>query len=159
MAVTGERAMQETEHGVRASTNQMLDMIERLGAIERSKQDTAIGSDEMIALAIEAERLSRVVFRWAGMQLEMAHASRTAVELGELASVRISDVEPRPLDRILANWREAQLRFEVAAPGSTEAARAAEDVERLRDEFRVVQDQRYDSQRPEPDLAGNGFRI
>jgi hypothetical protein len=135
--------MGHSQQDLRAATDQMVGMLQRLEAIERAKQETRLGSDELIELAVEAERLSRVVFRWAGLQLDMAHASRIEVELGGMERVRIIDVQARPLDRILANWREAQLRLEIAAPGTPEAASAADDVERLREEYHDVQADKF----------------
>ncbi len=126
------------ERDFRATTDQMLEMIERLRAVELAKQASPVGSDEFIEQAREAERLSRMVFRWAGIQLQMAEASALAVQRGEISPGRLLDVEPRPLDRILANWREAQLRFEIARPGSPEAVAASEEIERLREEYQAV---------------------
>ena len=127
----------ETERDFRATTDQMLEMIDRLSGIERAKQAAEVGSPEFIEHAREAEHLSRMVFRWAGMQLQMAEASAGAVQRGEMGPGRLIDVQPRPLDRILANWREAQLRFEIARPGSPESARASEEIERLREEYQA----------------------
>lgn len=124
----------------------MLAMIDRLRSIESEKQAVELGSPEFVALAIEAERLSRMAFRWAGMQLQMAEASAGAVQRGELSRVPLIDVKPRALDVILANWREAQLRFELAQPGSPEAAAAAEEVERLRVEFHATQEEKLAAQ-------------
>jgi hypothetical protein len=39
---------------------------------------------------------------------------------------------------ILANWREAQLRLEIARPGSPEASSAADGIERLREEYHAA---------------------
>lgn len=119
----------------RAATDQMLDMIGRLKELEQTKQRVAFGSPEFVTLAGEAEQLSRVVFRWAIMQLQMAQAAAGAVDRGEVSPAPLTEVIPRQLDQILAAWREAQLRFEIARPGSPEAAAAADDVERLREEF------------------------
>lgn len=136
--VTGDREF-------RATTDQMLAMIDRLREIEQAKQQVEFGSAEFIAMAVDAEHLSRVVFRWAGMQLQMAEASAGAVQRGEVSSEPLENVESRPLDRILANWREAQLRFEIARPGSPEAAAAADAVERLREEFRATERAKFES--------------
>jgi hypothetical protein len=65
----------------------------------------------------------------------MVQGSTGQVGRGEQSSAPLSEVIPRPLDRILAVWREAQLRFEIARPGSPEAAAAADEVERLREEY------------------------
>jgi hypothetical protein len=130
----------ESNRQFRATTDQMLGMIDRLRSVERDKQEARFGSPEFIAHAQEAERLSRMVFRWSGMQLGMAEAAAGDVQRGETSTEPLVNVHPRPLDRILANWREAQLRLEIAKPGSPEAAAAAEQVERLREEFHAVQD-------------------
>lgn len=129
-------------HEFRATTDQMLDLIDRLRDLEQSKQRVGYGSKDFVALAAEAERLSRIVFRWAGMQLLMASQAAGAVERGEESSAPLVEVEPRPLDRILNAWREAQLRFEIAQPGSEEATAAAEEVERLREEYRASDERR-----------------
>lgn len=126
------------ERDFRATTDQMLEMLARLTSIEKAKQALPLGSDEFIEKAREAEHVSRLVFRWAGVQLQMAEASAVAVQRGELAAGRLLDVELRPLDRILASWREAQLRFEIARPGSSEAAAASDEIERLREEYQAV---------------------
>ena len=130
----------------RASTDQMLRMIDRLRDVESAKQQVEFGSAEFVGHALEADQLSRVIFRWAGMQLQMAEASAGAVRRGELSPAPLSEVIPRRLDRILAAWREAQLRFETARPGSPEPAVAADDVERLREEFRVAEAAKFDSE-------------
>jgi hypothetical protein len=62
---------------------------------------------------LETLRLSRPRFFYARPGgREPARSRRSPVGL------KLIDVEPRPIDRILANWREAQLRLEIAAPGS-----------------------------------------
>lgn len=75
----------------------------------------------------------------------MAHSAAARIEAGELGpNVRLVDVEPRPLDRVLAHWREAQLRLEIAVPGSPEAEAAARDIERLREEYQAGHESRVD---------------
>jgi hypothetical protein len=68
----------------------------------------------------------------------MADQSVRRVETGTLPAEPLAAVEPRPLDRILAAWREAQLRFEMAKPGSPEAHGAADEIERLREEYHAT---------------------
>jgi hypothetical protein len=133
----------------RAFTDQMLDYIERLREAEERKRAVEVGSPEFLQAAQEAEELSRLAFRWAQMQLQLAHsvsgADRVDGEvIGAGDDVRLIDVEPRPLDRVLAHWREAQLRLEVAKPGSPESAAAVRDIERLREEYRAGHEARAD---------------
>jgi hypothetical protein len=120
----------------RALTDQMLDYIDQLRAAEETKREVEVGSPEFIRAAKDAEEIARLAFRWAQMQLEMA----LAVQGGSReipADVRLIEVKPRPLDRILAQWREAQVRLEIAAPGSPESEAAVRDIERLREEYQA----------------------
>ena len=120
----------------RAFTDQMLEYIDQFRAAEERKRSVEVGSPDFIAAAEEASELSRLAFRWAQMQLEMARAIQAKGD--QVASdVRLVDVVPRPLDRVLAHWREAQVRLEMARPGSPEADDAVKDIERLRDEYQA----------------------
>jgi hypothetical protein len=122
----------------RATTDTMLDIIDQLRAAEEHKQDVQVGSPEFLRAAKQAEELSRLAYRWAGMQLAMALSAPDRIARGQLdGDVRLSTVEPRPLDRILAQWREAQFRLEIAALGSPEAEAATREIERLRDEYQA----------------------
>jgi hypothetical protein len=124
---------------LRATTDQMFDFLEQIQAHERAKQESPMGSPEFVQEARDVERLSRLVFRWAQLELQMAQEAEGRVARGESpADVRLTNVQPRPLDRILASWREAQLRLEIATPGSEEAQTASEEIERLREEYQVA---------------------
>jgi len=124
---------------LRATTDQMFDFLEQIQAHERAKQELPMGSPEFVQESRNVERLSRMVFRWAQLELQMAQEAEGRVARGESpADVRLTNVQPRPLDRILANWREAQLRLEIATPGSEDAQAASEEIERLREEYQVA---------------------
>jgi len=133
------------ERSLRAVSDQMMSILDRLRAIETTKRSELIGTEPFVRLAREAEDLSRLVMRWAGLQLQLAIQSPEQVARGEMASQPIEAVAVRPLDRILAAWREAQMRFELAVPGSGEAARAADEVDQLREEFQRTQDLKRDN--------------
>ena len=146
-----------TDRGeIRATSDHMLGMIDRLRAIEEEKRNVEVGSGKFVELAREAETLGRLVFRWSAIQMQLAEQSTSHVEHGRLPPEPLTSFEPRPLDRILAAWREAQLRLEIARPGSEEAAAAADDVERPREEFQAVADSKRNRQ-PE-DSTGVGIR-
>jgi hypothetical protein len=129
------------DHEFRATTDKMLDLIDRLREIEVGKQNAEFASPEFVALADESEKLGRLVFRWAQLQAQMAHATPKSDGRGP-HGVRLADIEPRPLDRILADWREAQLRLEIARPGSPDAAQAADSVESLREEYHATRERK-----------------
>jgi hypothetical protein len=125
----------------RAYTDQMIEYIDQLRAAEETKRTVEVGSAAFIRAAKEAEEISRLAFRWAQMQLQMALAVEGGT--GDIpGDVRLIEVEPRPLDRVLAHWREAQVRLEVAAPGSPESEAAVRDIERLREEYQAGHKQR-----------------
>jgi hypothetical protein len=132
----------ENERELRAHSDHMVRLIERLHALEEEKHHVGVGTPEFVELAAEVERLSRLIFRWSGLQLQTAELNAARLERGEISGEPLDVFPPRPLDVILANWREAQFRFELAAPGSDEAMQAAQDVERLRDEFKAAQEQK-----------------
>ncbi len=124
---------------LRAVADQFLAVLAELRATEERKRNETLGSDEFVSLAEAAEAQGRLVFRFTGLQLELARtAAERRAQGGLQQDLRLTDVQPRALDRILAAWREAQLRLEIAAPGSAEADAAADQIERLRDEYRAI---------------------
>ena len=93
-----------------------------------------------------AEAQGRLVFRWTGIQVEIARDAARRRAKGELEpDMTINDIQPRPLDRILAACREAQVRLEIAKPGTPEAAAAADRIERLHDEYRAAANAQADA--------------
>lgn len=131
----------EDQHELRAHSDHMVQLIERLHELEEEKHHVGVGTPRFVELAEEIDRLSRLVFRWSGMQFQSAEHAATRLERGEITPQALDEVEPRRLDVILAAWREAQFRFELAHPGSAEAQEAADDIERLREEFQASQEQ------------------
>jgi hypothetical protein len=114
----------------RATTDQLLDIIDELRRLEKSKQSTALGSPEFVELAVKAADQAKLTFRWCQMQLEMAHEAAARLQSGqETPNVHLIMVTPRAIDRIL---------LEIARPGSAEAMSAADDIERLREEYQVA---------------------
>lgn len=94
---------------------------------------------DFVDTANKAADQGRLVFRWTQMQVEMAHDAAARLARGEQApNIHLVEVVPRPIDRILAHWREAQIRLEIARPGSPEAAKAVDDIERSRDEYHAA---------------------
>jgi hypothetical protein len=121
-----------------ALADQMLDWINAMQEAEGTKHDLPLGSAEFVAKAVEVERISKLAFRWAQMQLQVAEQAARRRENGQLTgSEPLASFEPRRLDLILAHWREAQLRLELAPLGSPEAQQAVDDVERLREEYQA----------------------
>jgi len=126
----------------RATTDQMLDIIDRLQKLELEKRSVGLGSTEFVRLAVLTEEQARLTFRWSQLQHQMAVETAARVARGEQApDIHLVDVTPRPLDKVLAGWREAQLRLEMAKPGSPEAEAATKDIEVLREEYQAIFEQ------------------
>ena len=138
MAVDSKDGKDGKDSEYRASSDVMMEMLRQLQHIEQVKREVTVGSERFIALAREAEDLRRNVFRWSQFQGRLAELSPEARARGELSGKPLEHVTARRIDRILADWREAELRFERAAPGSEAAAGAAADIERLREEYREM---------------------
>lgn len=132
-STTARPSEQDEAH---ALADQMLEWIGVLEGAEQAKHQMPLGSPEFVAKAAEVEQVSRLVFRWSQLQLQVAQEAAVRRARGELTgSQPLTDFRPRALDIVLTQWREAQLRLEVAPPGSPEARKAADDIERLREEY------------------------
>jgi hypothetical protein len=64
----------------RATTDQMLAILDRLRATEELQRATPLGTPEFVECARQAEADARLAFRWVQMQMQMAQetASRLA---------------------------------------------------------------------------------
>ena len=135
---------------LRATSDQTFALIERVRTIEGEKTLVEIGSPEFVDLAQEVEQLCRVLFRWSQFQVQLADEARMAKQRGDIPPLTLRSIEPRPLDRILAEWREAQIRLEIARPGTPEAEQCADDIERLREEYHATTDAKLAEDEVEP---------
>jgi hypothetical protein len=123
-------------HGeLRATSDMMLDMLERLRAAEQVKRGHLPGTREFAELAFEVLELSRMVTRWAEHQLQQANERLAEVP----STVPLAQTAKRRLDEVLAEWRQAEMQLSVALPGSPDYAHATTSVERLREEYRALQ--------------------
>jgi hypothetical protein len=114
----------------------MLSLVDQLRELERQKRGHPIGSPEFVRLAAETEGLSRLIFRWSQMQGALAEDT-----LRSQPGASIEEIAPRPIHRLLADWREAELRLLSASPGSPDAERATDAIERAREEYRRLFDE------------------
>ena len=117
----------------------MLEMLERLRAAEQVKRGHLPGTREFADLAFEVLELSRMVMRWAEHQLQQA---TEALAEQPAASVPLSHTSKRRLDEVLAEWRQAEIQLSLSTPSSPEYASATAAVERLREEYRKLQDEK-----------------
>ena len=129
---------------LRATSDSMLSMLDRVRDLESRKRELAPGTDDFARLAWEVVEQARLLVRWSELQLRQANES-LADASGP--TVPLVDVPARRLDVVLAEWRTAEMRLSQAVPGSSEAEEAARDVARLRDEYGVLQDRKIEEQR------------
>jgi hypothetical protein len=133
---------------IRAAADHMLDLMDEVRAAEERKREVPLGSEAFVELALRVATRARVVSRWADLQLQLAQSIPYGVE-----DVSISDLRPRPLERVLALWREAQIRLQLAPPGSPAASQAVDDIERLRNEYQAGFELRRDPDEADAELA------
>jgi hypothetical protein len=126
----------------------VLEIIDRLRQLEEDKREAEIGTPEFVAMATEAEGLSRDVFRWSQLQDDLAKASTRRRDGGGFSGRSIEDTPVRPLQQILADWREAEVRLQRLVPGSPEATSATREIERLREQYQAIHDTKVDREEP-----------
>jgi hypothetical protein len=136
---------------IRAAADHMLQLMDDVRNSEETKRTVPLGSEAFVELALRVATNARVVSRWADLQLQLAQSMPYGVE-----DVTIADVQPRRLERVLALWREAQIRLELAPPGSAASAKAVEDIERLRNEYQAGFELRHEADADELDAALTG---
>jgi hypothetical protein len=125
------------EGELRATSDLMLVMVDRLREAEEAKRALAPGSREFARLAYEIVEISRTVTRWSELQLRQANEFAMDADRPQPPTLR--DTPKRRLDEILAEWRQAEIRLSHASPDDPEARAAAEAVDRLREEYREQQ--------------------
>lgn len=125
------------EGELRATSDLMLVMVDRLRAAEEAKRALAPGSREFARLAYDVVEIARTVTRWSELQLRQANEFVVDTDRPQPPTLR--ETPKRRLDEILAEWRQAEIRLSHASPDDPEARTAAEAVDRLRDEYRELQ--------------------
>ena len=123
----------EIEEQLRSASDEMLDALEKLRVLESEKRTLPPSSTRFQKLAHEVERLAGTVTNRAQEQSELGVE---AAEQHELAGESTEPIEPpREVTVILSEWRDAERRLGLAAPGSPEEAACRAEVNRLRAEY------------------------
>lgn len=133
------------ESELRATSDLMLRMLDEIRELELAKRAETPGTDTFAQLAYDVMEHVRTVVRWSELQLRQANEMHgtAAADSGR----PLESVEPRRLDVVLAEWRQAEVRLSQAQPGAPEARDAAADAERLREEYRSLQERKLEEQR------------
>ena len=133
--------MGDTGQALRETSDALLRDLDVLSTIEEEKRTLEPGDPRLVQLAGRIEEIAQRVLVGSVRQRQLTEVVIAQVEA---ASPDAPDAPieqtPRPIQAILAEWRDAERRAAAAAPGSAEAAEAEALVGRLRDEYRRAHD-------------------
>ena len=129
--------MQDTGEALREASDALLRDLEALSDLEATKREIVPGDPRLIELAGTIEALAQWVLASSARQRELTIEANDLVDLGmPEAPDRSIEEMVRPIATILADWREAERRAQAAPVGSTDAAKAEDDIDRFKAEYR-----------------------
>ena len=100
-------------------------------------RDLEPGDDRLVELAGRIEEIAQRILSGSVRQHQLTQTVNAQVEAGSAGAPDASiDQTPRPIQAVLADWREAERRAASAESGSAEAAEADALVSSLREEYR-----------------------
>jgi hypothetical protein len=133
---------------LRSTSDGILRDLEVLSAIEEQKRTLEPGDPRIVELAKRVEEVATRVLAASVRQRQLAEINKAKVDAGVATTPETSiNDTPRPIADILAGWRAAELRLEVAEPGSAETAEAEALSDQLREEYRRAFESRQDASR------------
>jgi hypothetical protein len=129
--------MGDTGQALRETSDALLRDLDVLSTIEEEKRSLEPGDPRLVNLAARIEEIAQRVLVGSVRQRQLTEVVVAQIETGspEAPAAPIEDT-PRPMQSILADWRDAERRAAAATPGSADAAEAEALVTRLRDEYR-----------------------
>jgi hypothetical protein len=129
--------LSETASALRATSDALVDDLERLALLERAKREMSPEDVRLVEIAAEVEQLALRVLGQSVRQRELTEDARELAEADAPdAPSRPIAATPREIHLILAEWREAERKAVEADSGSAAALAAKSDVDRLRAEYR-----------------------
>ena len=127
----------ETGTALRETSDALLRDLDVLVTIEEEKRSLEPGDPRLVELAARVEEIARRVLAGTARQHDLTKVANAQVEAGSPnAPDAPIEATARPIQAVLADWRDAERRASAAEPGSAEAAEANALVGRLRDEYR-----------------------
>ena len=135
-----EREPLEHAADLRRTSDEFMQRLDRLYELETRKRELRPDAPEFVRLAREIEDLSRALLFAGGQQVELAEEVHADVKTGEtVVDQPIRDTPPRrDAVIVLAEWRAAERRLTAASAGSDEEREARAEVDRLREEYRLI---------------------
>jgi hypothetical protein len=127
----------ETAHALRATSDALIADLDELARLEREKRLLALDDPRLSDLSERIEALAGRVLASTTLEQELSEAARVeaSAEAPSAPDQTIEETPSREIHTILDEWRAAERRAAQAAPRSSDAARAAIEVQRLRLEY------------------------
>lgn len=124
------------ERGLKTASDSLLATLDELYALENTKRELTPGSREFVELAGRIEQLARSVLTETRRQEAFAQRAERSRGTPDEVDRPLEDVPPRPIQIILAEWRQAErLQAGVENPSPAYDQLQA-DIRRLRREYR-----------------------
>jgi hypothetical protein len=144
----------ETAHALRATSDALIADLDELARLEREKRILALDDPRLEAMSERIEALAGRVLTSTALEQELSESARieASADAPSASEQTIEDTPPREIHTILDEWRAAERRAAQAAPRSSDAARAALEVQRLRIEYHRAR-QRAETQSQAPNAA------
>ncbi len=127
----------ETGTALRETSDGLLRDLEVLVTIEEEKRSLEPGDPRLVELAARIEEIAGRILAATTRQHDLSRIVNGQVEAGSPNAPDTSiENTVRPIQAVLADWRDAERRALAADAGSAEAAEANALVDRLREEYR-----------------------
>jgi hypothetical protein len=127
----------KTGDALRQTSDTLLRDLDVLVTLEEEKRSLEPGDNRLVELAGRIEEIAQRILSGSVRQHQLTQTVNAQVEAGSAGAPHASiDETPRPIQAVLADWRDAERRAAAAEPGSAEAAEADAIVSSLRDEYR-----------------------
>ena len=128
------------ERELRDTSDSLLRALDLMNDLEAEKRSLPTGSTKVSDLARQIEQLAVQVLRQSEDQATLAETMEARREAGGGLGKPVEAISPTPreLSTILAEWRDAERALAQTDPASENAAIAAADVRRLRQEYRLA---------------------
>ncbi len=127
----------KTGDALRETSDTLLRDLDVLVTLEEEKRSLEPGDDRLVELAGRIEEIAQRILSGSVRQHQLTQTVNAQVEAGSAGAPDASiDQTPRPIQAVLADWREAERRAASAESGSAEAAEADALVSSLREEYR-----------------------
>jgi len=149
----------ETAHALRATSDALIADLDELARLEREKRILPLDDPRLEDISERIEALAGRVLTSTALEQELSEAAGVEAAAGSPSAPAqtIDQTPPRELHTILDEWRAAERRAAEAAPRSSEASRAALEVQRLRTEYRRARQRaEQDAQGPNGRKGSNG---